>query len=300
MVHVAKLAPLRLGYLIADLAAALSYRIWSQKRAAAQRNYAMVLGVSPGDQRAKRLARRAFRNFGRYVIEMFRLQALSREDLRSLVVIRNTHYLHDALARNRGVIFVSGHIGNMSAASAALTLVGQRVVAAGERIRPDWMMRYMVRERAQWGITLVPVERAGLRLLQALRRKKTVVLVADVGTKRSGGVRVRFFGRETYFPAGPARLSRLSGAPLIFGCALRDQRGGYDVIIGPPVLPSVSSDERADLESMTQKVVDQLEALIRRYPDQWYMFRDMWPRVPLPIPEPVYAEPAIGSGSAAS
>jgi KDO2-lipid IV(A) lauroyltransferase len=121
-----------------------------------------------------------------------------------------------------------------------------------------------------------------MRMLRALRRRRMVGLVADVGIKNSGGVRVAFFGRDTYFPAGPARLSRLSGAPIVFGCAIRTKKGTYDIVIGAPILPRQSVDERADMESMTQQVVDQLESLIRRHPDQWYMFRDMWPANPLP------------------
>lgn len=278
MVFVARWFPLPLAYAIGETVAEAVYRIWGSKRASAQRNYATVLGVSPGDPAAAQLSRRAFRNFGRYIVEMFHSQSLSREQTQSLLTVRNLDYLDEAVGHNKGVIFVSAHIGNMEAASAVLPLHGHRAIAAAERLRPDWVMRYMERVRAQWGISVVPVERAGRRLLRALRHKKMVALVADVGMKQSGGVRVRFFSEDTYFPAGPARLSRLSGAPLVFGCAVRNRRNGYDIVIGAPVLPRRTADETADLEATTQQIVDQIEDMVRRYPGQWYMFRDMWPR----------------------
>ena len=31
---------------------------------------------------------------------------------------------------------------------------------------------------------------------------------------------------------------------------------------------------------ITQEIVSRMEQIIRRYPDQWYMFRQMWPRTP--------------------
>lgn len=301
MVFLAKRFPLSLGYAIGETVADIAYHVWESKRMSAQRNYATVLGVDADHVDAARLARRAFRNFGRYIVEMFHLQSLSPEDLRSLLNVRDLHYLHEALAYNRGVVFVSAHIGNMEAASAVLPLLGHQMVAAAERLRPDWVMRYMERARAQWGVTLVPVERAGRRLLTALRRKKLVALIADVGIKHTGGVRVRFFGRDTYFPAGPARFSRLSGAPLVFGCAVRNKRNGYDIIVGAPVLPRHTADETADMEGMTQQVVDQIEDMIRQYPDQWYMFRDMWPREPLPpAAAPTYTTSSHAPGTAAS
>jgi lauroyl/myristoyl acyltransferase len=42
-----------------------------------------------------------------------------------------------------------------------------------------------------------------------------------------------------------------------------------------------------------------MEALIRRRPDQWYMFRDMWPRRPLPARAQPVAAPTM-AGAAAS
>ena len=39
----------------------------------------------------------------------------------------------------------------------------------------------------------------------------------------------------------------------------------------------VAYNRTADVQTLTQRFMDQLETWIRRYPDQWYMFRDMWP-----------------------
>ncbi|MSQ61701.1 MAG: hypothetical protein EXR43_03870 [Dehalococcoidia bacterium] len=282
MVVLARHFPDALGSALGAVVADASYWLFPAKRRAALRNYAQVLGTVPSDARARQLARRAFRNFGRYVAEIFRLQVMSPEQLRGLIQVQNMEHLYSALAHERGVIFVSAHIGNMEAGSAALPLYGYRLLAAADRLRPDFIWQYILRARAQWGVSLVPVEHAGRRILQALRRQRMVALVADVGLKATGGVRVSFFGKETYFPSGPARIARLSGAPLVFGCAVRNSRGTYDIVLGAPVLPSRTVDAIRDMESMTQQVVDQLEALIRRFPDQWYMFRDMWPLKELP------------------
>lgn len=303
MVALARRFPASLGSALGAGVALVLYWVLPAKRRAALRNYAQVLGTAPSDARTRQLARQAFRNFGRYVAELFRLQVLSPEQLRDLIQVQNLEHLDSALAHKRGVIFVSAHIGNMEAGSAALPLHGYRLLAAADRLRPDFLWRYVLRARAQWGVSLVPVEHAGRRILQALRRQRMVALVADVGMKATGGVRVSFFGRETYFPAGPARIARLSGAPLVFGCAVRNPRGTYDIVLGAPIFSSHTLDAIGDMESITQQVADQLEALIRRFPDQWYMFRDMWPLKDLPpvssrpspkvaMPRPPHPDPA--------
>ena len=38
-----------------------------------------------------------------------------------------------------------------------------------------------------------------------------------------------------------------------------------------------SGDPDRDVQAITQGAMNWLEALIRKYPDQWFMFRDMWP-----------------------
>ena len=288
MVVLARRFPASLGLAVGATVADFLHFLLPSKRRAARRNYAQVLGTDPSDLRARQLTRRAFRNFGRYVAEIFRLQVMSPEQLRELVEVQNLEHLDSALAHKRGVIFVSAHIGNMEAGSAALPLYGFQLLAAADRLRPDFIWQYIIRARAQWGVSLVPVEHAGRRMLRALRRQRMVALVADVGMKATGGVRVSFFGKDTYFPAGPARIARLSGAPLVFGCAIRNSRGTYDIVLSAPIIPSPTANAISDMESITQQVADHLESLIRRFPDQWYMFRDMWPLKDLPPrPQPV-------------
>jgi KDO2-lipid IV(A) lauroyltransferase len=91
------------------------------------------------------------------------------------------------------------------------------------------------------------------------------------------GVAVDFFGRQTVFPSGPARLARISGAPVVFGWAARRPRGRYLVHISPPVLSDRALDPEEDARRITSRLVSEFAAAVRRYPEQWYVFRDMWP-----------------------
>ncbi len=40
----------------------------------------------------------------------------------------------------------------------------------------------------------------------------------------------------------------------------------------------LTGDKEHDIQVITQQLVSRMEGVIRRYPDQWYMFRQMWPR----------------------
>ena len=44
-----------------------------------------------------------------------------------------------------------------------------------------------------------------------------------------------------------------------------------------PIRCETTGDRDGDLRRNMQRIVDALEQIIRRHPDQWYMFRRMWP-----------------------
>ncbi|MFQ5879746.1 MAG: lysophospholipid acyltransferase family protein, partial [Dehalococcoidia bacterium] len=242
-----------------------------------QRNYARVLGVPPDSERVQRLTRRTFRHFGRYIVELLHVQGWGLEKVRHLVTIQGQEHVEEALSHGRGIIFVSGHMGSIEVASTLVLLRGYKVTSVTEPLQPGFLMDWLLSSRARVGVTLLPVMNSGRRLLRALRRKEMVALVLDVGVRENGGVLVRFFGQPTYFPGGPARLARLSGAPILFGLALRQPNNRFTAHVSPPIFADREADAEEDVARTTQRLVEIFEAFVRRFPDQWYPFRDMWP-----------------------
>jgi KDO2-lipid IV(A) lauroyltransferase len=198
--------------------------------------------------------------------------------MRDAVTLHGEEHLEEALSHGSGVIFVSGHMGSMEVASTIVLLRDFKVTSVTEELKPKMLMEWLVSSRARMGVTLLPVTRSGVRLLRALRNKEMVALVVDVGVKGYDEIPVRFFGRRTYFPGGPARLARLSGAPVLFGVGLRERDGRFVAYISPPVFSDREADGEADVTATTQRLVDIFESYVRRYPGQWYAFREMWPQ----------------------
>lgn len=40
----------------------------------------------------------------------------------------------------------------------------------------------------------------------------------------------------------------------------------------------LTGDKDTDVQLITQEIASQMEKVIRHHPDQWFMFREMWPR----------------------
>src|SRR5256885_11881805 len=92
----------------------MAYLFWVGRRRIAKQNFAIVLSLPAGDREVARVARRSFRNFAKYLVEIMRFPRLDSEDFARLVTIdpRSWSYFRAAHDHGRGLIFVSMHFGN--------------------------------------------------------------------------------------------------------------------------------------------------------------------------------------------
>jgi len=273
----AQLVPLSFGYWLSVPISDIFYRLWGSKRKTAIRNHARITGRRPDDPIVERMAHRTFRHFGRYIVELLSVQGWSLEAMRDRIDIEGDEHFEEAMAHGKGIIFTGAHIGSIEVASTLVLLKGFQISSVAERLNPKIMMDWLTACRAEMGVELLPVAGSGMTLVRRLRRGEMVALVVDMGVTGVDGVRVEFLGHETAFPAGPARLARISGAPIIFGWAAREPHGRFLAHISAPILSDRSLSPEDDARQITARIVAEFERAVRRYPEQWYVFREMWP-----------------------
>jgi KDO2-lipid IV(A) lauroyltransferase len=249
---------------------------WREKAGFARLNYAQVLGPAARDEAVDRAVRDCFRHFGRYVAEMLSVQGWGNEDIQDRVTVLGERHFGEAANAGKGVVFVSAHMGSPEVAACMAVLKGFRITAVTGRVKPDWLMQYVVASRQRMGVTLVPASGAGIGLIRELRRGGMVAFVIDGGIDLPGSVPVTLFGRQTLFPEGPARLARLTGAPIVFAVAARHPGGRFTVHICPALFRDDGAPADEDIRAKTQQLASLFERFVRRYPGQWYAFREMW------------------------
>lgn len=272
----AQLVPLPFGYWLSVPISDVFYYLMGRKRRIARRNHAQILGRPVDDPLVEHMAHRTFRHFGRYIVELLAVQGWSLDVMRDRMEIEGEEHFAEAEALGNGVIFTSAHMGAVEVASTLVLVKGYRITALAERL-PKHLMEWLEACRSKMDVELLPARGSGMTLVRRLRRGEMVAMVVDLGADIDDGVKVRFFGRETSFPAGPARLARLGGAPIIFGWAARRPRGRYVAHVSPPITSDRTLDADEDVRRMTSSIVAEFERAVRRHPEQWYVFRDMWP-----------------------
>jgi KDO2-lipid IV(A) lauroyltransferase len=273
----AQLVPLSFGYWLSVPISDIFYALWGSKRATARRNHARILGRPVDDPLVQHMAHRTFRHFGRYIVELLSVQGWSLDSMRERIEIEGDEHFDEAIAYGRGIIFTGAHMGSIEVASTLVLLKGFKITSVAERL-PKMLMDWLIACRAEMGVELLPAVGSGMALVRRLRRGEMVALVVDLGITNGDGLNVRFFGHETMFPMGPARLARLSGAPIVFGWAARKPGGRYVAHVSAPILSNRDLDPEEDAQQITHRIVAEFEQAVRRYPEQWYVFREMWPQ----------------------
>src|SRR4029077_11584027 len=127
----------------------------AQRRAALD-NYAAVLGRSPSDPEVTRVARRAFQNYGRMLMDFLLLGSLSPDELGRRMTYDGREHLDGALARGRGVIMALPHMGSWDMAGSFAASLGYKVWAVAEKF-PGTLNDAVVRTRQRFGLNVIPL-----------------------------------------------------------------------------------------------------------------------------------------------
>lgn len=271
--------PARPLYAFAVALGELGYLFWSAKRRIAKHNFSIVLGRPATDRVVAQVARRSFRNFAKYVLEIMRFPLLGVADFERLVSIEGWDHLRGALAHGKGVIFVSIHFGNFELGGARISdEIPLNVIA--DELENQRLMDLLVGNRAHKNINLLAPDGAAKKVLHALRRNEMVGLMMDLGPRALAfdTVDAEFFGTPTAFPAVAANLARVSGAPIVVSACVRRADNTFTGIALPPIFVERTKQAAEDVQRATQAIAHGLETFVTRWPDQWYIFRPMWPR----------------------
>lgn len=284
--------PVPLATSVFSVAADLAARRDGARTRQLRRNLARVVPQAEPAELAD-LTRRALRSYARYWHEAFRLPTESPNAVRARTDLTGGEYLDAALAEGRGAVVALPHSGNWDVAGMWLVGHSGNFTTVVERLEPESLYRRFLTYREALGFEVVPADGStSFRvLLRRLRENKVVCLVGDRDLTRSG-LPVTFFGEETRFPAGPARLAAATGAALLpVGSWFTDDGWGLRIH------PRVRVNHRDEIHPATQALADVFAGDIAAHPTDWHMLQPFW-TADLPGDGPAGGEDAAGPGRA--
>ena len=84
-----------------------------------------------------------------------------------------------------------------------------------------------------------------------------------------------FLGEKAYTPAGAVALARKYNAPIYAGGLMRIGMFKFHVHM-EKIMPIITADKQADLETMAKAIHKVLGKLILEYPEQWFWMHRRW------------------------
>ena len=252
----------------------VAYDLAGPKRGLIADNLSRPIGLPPSHRRVRTAARRAFRNYAKYLVDMMRLGDLDEAQTAGLVRIDDIEFLHQARAEGKGVLVCTVHVGGMDIIGAGLKAHGESLHVVADDTTYGRLYDHLEATRARHSIYLIGWR--NLRgIFRALRDRENVVLFCDGGYRR-GDVPVELCGEATTLPLGPATLAAKTGAPMMPVACGREPDDTF-VARGLPSVHCASTDP-IDLHRATQVIADALGEILVADPGQWYMFRPVWPQ----------------------
>ncbi|MFB3852633.1 MAG: lysophospholipid acyltransferase family protein [Vicinamibacterales bacterium] len=228
---------------------------------------------TPAERR--RLVRSTFRNLAACASDFLAFPSTPPERMLEMIDKSGLEHLDAALARGRGAIVITGHLGNFELAGLALAALGYRCHTVAESIAPG-LDRLYTRFRSATGAVVAPLERGAAASLRALARREVLMLVADRAI-RSASMPLRFAGGVRALPTGPAAIAISRGAPIMVAHVVLDPSGNgrrYLGVVGPEI--STEGLTKDDVPRLAQELADRLSEIVTRYPDQWFVFQPDW------------------------
>jgi lauroyl/myristoyl acyltransferase len=242
-----------------------------------QHNLRRVVGPLMPEPELDALVRRSARAYARYWVETFRLPSMSAAGVIDRVSVEGGHLIHEAVAREKGVVLALPHMGNWD--TAGIWLIGQGIpfTTVAERLKPESLYRRFVAYRESLGMHVLPLTGGAppAPLLAARLAEGGVVCLVGDRAYGDGGVEVELFGETAVLPAGPAMLAARTGATLLC-VGLWNTADGWGIDVSGPIESADEAGLAARTRSMTQNLASAFQAQIAAHPADWHMLQPVW------------------------
>lgn len=267
--------PLRASYGLACVIGDICYLANPRDRTAIKNNLRTIMAGQTDERVLREKTRELYRNFAKYLVDFFRLSEIDNDYVNKFVHIEGAENVDKVLARGKGVIALSAHMGNWELGGAVFSTIGYPLSAVVLTHGNKKINAFFTRQRLKGRV--MPVER-GMSLKECYRVLKSNRSLALLGDRdfSKNGLKLNFFGRKTSFPKGPAAFSYRLGSGIVPTFVIRQSDDTFRLIMEEPIYADTAKDEESAVAETAIKCAAIIESYVKKYPTQWYIFKDMW------------------------
>src|SRR5882724_11401193 len=252
------------------------YLLHPRLRRVGMRNLAMALPEKSRRQHA-RILRGEFTSLGRQLAEVCQFPRYTKENVGRVVVYDGFENYERAVARGKGVLFLTAHFGGWELSAFVHSLQGHWMHVVVRNLDNIYLDRLIQRYRSMHGNTTVSKDNFVRGLLAAMKGGEVVGILMDTNMTPPQGVFVNFFGIPACTASGLARIAMRTDAAVVPGfCVWDSVLKRYRLRFDPFMELLRTGDEEADILANTGLFTEKIEEFVRKYPEQWLWVHRRW------------------------
>jgi KDO2-lipid IV(A) lauroyltransferase len=267
--------PPRLGQALGVGLGRAAYWLVPGRRRVALDNLTLVYGEALSPAARATLARRSFEHLGITAVECCRLFFGRAERLLGRVRGRGTEHIGAALAKGRGIFFLTGHFGNWELLAATHRLAGFGLSVVVRPLDNPYLDALIARARERSGLRAISKREAVQGVRAALARGECIGILLDQDAGRDG-VFVPFLGQPASTSRALAILALKTRAPVVPAFIHRLPDGGHELVLEPEIPLATTGDLDQDIAVNTARYTEALERQVRAHPEQWFWVHRRW------------------------
>lgn len=228
---------------------------------------------------AEVFTKKIFKNITSIFFEVVWSYSKTREELFKYFVVKGVRHIEKAQKKGRGVIILSGHIGNFELGSVGVAKAGIAPYGVYRKLDFQPLERFMLEVRQRFGTTMIPLRGASKKIDKILKNGGIVGTLLDQSVDWYQGTFADYFGRPACTHNGLAKLVLRSKASVVPYFMVREKEN-YIIQFLPEIPLEITGDSIKDIENNTQNYVSAIESMIRQCPEQYFWVHDRWKTKP--------------------
>jgi len=220
-------------------------------------------GLCSNEAEFEQVIKENIRETGKAILETLAIWAWSEQEaLGKVRSAPNWHLVDEALARGKGLIFLTPHLGCFEITSIYYGHY-HPITVLFRPPKKSWIAPLIDSGRTKGKVKLAPANTAGVRLLiQALKNNEAIGILPDQNPAAGEGEWAPFFGKPAYTMSLASKLAEKTGATVIMVYGERLANGnGF----------AIHFSKLEDHAIATPALLNQaIEAQIKQCPSQYY------------------------------
>ena len=269
------LVPQRARLTLSNTIGHLWYLLDKRHRKVTIENISYAFTGEMGKRQVRILTKKVFSHFVLFIFEMAWSLKIDLNDFHTYFKIKGFNNFKSAYNKNKGIIFLTGHIGVWELGTFFWGKTGIPGNTVYRPIKSPALNQFINDVRLRFGGRMFPVKKALAHIKEVLANRETVFLLMDQSTKSKRGCVVDFMKRKTFANKGIAMLAFQTRAPVLPLFIIRE-KSKYLIIIEPEIPLVMTGNKLKDIEINTQNYTTVIEGVVRQYPDQYFWLHNRW------------------------